>query len=524
MNIRDDVVVLGAGHNGLVCACYLAMSGLRVRILERRSVVGGACVTEEFYPGFRNSTASYTVGLLDSEVIQDLKLYQHGLRIVPRPVANLLPLPNGESLTIFNDLQDTATEFKRFSESDAAALPEFHAMVREVGDVVIRQMHRPPPNKGLGLRGWIQTLETTQEVKRLSAHRRRDLSNLFLSSIADLVESWFENPHIQAAVAFDAIVGNFTSMHSPGSAYGLLHHAIGEVSHQRGIWGHPIGGMGAITQAMLKQALDLGVSVETDTEVVEVCVENDIATGVVLADGTMRDAKAVVANLAPQQLYLNLIDRANLDEHFVKSIDTLRSESAVLRINVALSELPNFVCKPEDGIQDHLRSGIVIGPTLDYMEAAFLDARTRDWSLEPVIEMLIPSTVDDSLAPAGQHVASLFCQYFPYECDWDLHREEAADTVFATIDRYSPNFTSSVIARQVLTPLDLERKFGLPRGDIFHLSHIPSQLWVNRPVLGYAAYRGPIPRLYHCGAGSHPGGGVSGIPGKNAARQVLRDL
>lgn len=524
MSAPDDVVVLGGGHNGLVCACYLARAGLRIRILERRNVVGGACVTEEFYPGFRNSTASYTVGLLDSGVIRDLKLKQHGLRIVPRPIANFLPLPDGGHLTIFNNIRETVEEFKRFSESDAQALPEFQAMIREVGDAVIRQMHRPPPNKGVGIRGWIQVLETTREIKRLSTQHRRDLSNLFLSSISEFVQSWFESPHIQAAVAFDAIVGNYASLNSPGSAYGLLHHAIGEISSQRGIWGHPIGGMGAITQAMLKQALDLGVSVETNTEVVEVCVENGKATGAILADGTSREARAVVANLAPQQLYSKLIHRSNLDEDFVKRVENLRSESAVLRINVALSELPEFLCKPGQDVRTHHQCGIVIGPTLDYMETAYLDAQTGEWSREPVIEMLIPSTVDESLAPYGHHVASLFCQYFPYDRDWDKLRERAADTVFQTIDRYAPNFSNSVISRQIFTPLDLERTFGLPRGDIFHLSHVPSQLWVNRPVYGHAAYRGPVSQLYHCGAGSHPGGGVSGIPGKNAAQQVLRNL
>ncbi len=397
-------------------------------------------------------------------------------------------------------------------------------MVREIGDVVIPQMHRTPPYKGMGVQGWVQTLETTREVMKLSTQRRRELSKHFLSSIADLVGSWFENPHIQAAVAFDAVVGNFASLHSPGTAYGLLHHAIGEVASQRGVWGHPIGGMGAITQAMLKQAEDLGVSVETNADVVEVCIENGKATGAVIADGSLRSAKAIVANLAPQQLYLDLVDRSILDGDFVKSIENLKSESAVLRINVALSELPQFVCKPSDAIQDHHQSGIVIGPTLDYMESAYLDARTKDWSREPVIEMLIPSTVDDSLAPLGQHVATLFCQYFPYQRDWDIDRDDAADTVFKTIDQYAPNFSDAVVDRQILTPLDLERKFGLPRGDIFHLSHSPSQLWVNRPVFGHAAYRGPVSRLYHCGAGSHPGGGVSGIPGKNAAKQILRDL
>lgn len=524
MNALDDVVVLGGGHNGLVCACYLARAGLRVRILERRNVVGGACVTEEFYPGFRNSTASYTVGLLDSGVIRDLRLQEHGLRIVPRPIANFLPLPDGDHLTIYNNIQKTVEEFKRFSKSDAETLPQFQAMIREVGDVVIRQMHRPPPNKGAGIRGWIQVLETTREIKQLTTERRRDLSNLFLSSISDLVRSWFESPYIQAAVTFDAIVGNFASLSFPGSAYGLLHHAIGEISSQRGIWGHPIGGMGAITQAMLKQALELGVSVETNTEVVEVCVENGKASGAILADGSSREARAVVANLAPQQLYSKLIDRSNLDEDFTKSVENLRCESAVLRINVALSELPEFLGKSGQDIQLHHQCGIVIGPTLDYMETAYLDAQTGAWSREPVIEMLIPSTVDASLAPSGRHVASLFCQYFPYDRDWDKHREMAADTVFQTINQYAPNFTSSVIARQIFTPLDLERTFGLPRGDIFHVSHIPSQLWVNRPVFGYAAYRGPISHLYHCGAGSHPGGGVSGIPGKNAAQQILRDL
>lgn len=523
-SVQDDIVVLGAGHNGLVCACYLAMSGLKVRILERRNVVGGACVTEEFCPGFRNSTASYTVGLLDTEIIRDLKLFQHGLRIVPRPLANFFPLSDQECLSIYNNPKDTQQEFNRFSEKDATALPKFQEMVREIGDIVIPQMHRTPPNKGTGIRGWVQTLETARRVMRLSTQRSRDLTKLFLSSISDLVRSWFENPHIQAAVAFDAVVGNFASLRSSGTAYGLLHHAIGEVASQRGVWGHPIGGMGAITQAMLKQAESLGVSVETSAEVVEVCVENGKATGAVLADGSMRTAKAIVANLAPQQLYLDLVDRAILDGDFVQSIENLKSESAVLRINVALSELPQFVCKPSNVIQEHHQSGIVFGPTLDYMESAYLDARTKDWSREPVIEMLIPSTVDDSLAPPGQHVASLFCQYFPYERDWDKDRENAANTVFKTIDGYAPNFSGSVIDRQILTPLDLERKFGLPRGDIFHLSHSPSQLWVNRPIFGHAAYRGPVSRLYHCGAGSHPGGGVSGLPGKNAAKQILRDL
>lgn len=492
--------------------------------MERQDIVGGASVTEEFHPGFRNSTASYTVGLLDSEVIRDLKLESHGLQIVPRPVANVFPLFDGDMLTIYNDTHDTVEEFSRFSESDAKALPQFQAMVRSVGDVVIPQMHRPPPTKGIGFSEWIQTIETVRGIQKLPLHRRRDVSNIFLSSIASLVGKWFENPHIQGAIAFDAIVGNYSSLHAPGSAYGLLHHAIGEVASRRGTWGHPIGGMGAITQAMYRQALDLGIAIEVNREVVQVGIGNGKVAGVILDDGSVRDANAVVANVAPQHLYLDLIDKSDLEADFVESIENLKSESAVLRMNVALSELPQFTSKQSKDVLDRHQAGIVIGPTLDYMEKAYLDARTGDWSREPVIEMLIPSTIDDSLAPAGQHVASLFCQYFPYDRDWDECRDRVADHVFQVIDRHLPNFTNSVIARQILTPLDLERRFGLPRGDIFHLSHIPNQLWVNRPVLGHAAYRGPISNLYHCGAGAHPGGGVTGLPGKNAARQILRDF
>ncbi len=524
MSTQDHVLILGGGHNGLVCACYLAAAGLRVRILERRRIVGGAAVTEEFHPGFRNSTASYTVGLLDAEIVRDLKLHEHGLRIIPRPMANFLPLSERESLSIHNEDKDTAREFARFSPRDAEALPRFRAMIREVGDVVLRQMRRPPPNVGGGLRDWVHAALAAKDAKRLSMRRRRDLADLFLMPIADLLKSWFENPHVQAAFAFDALVGNHASLYAPGTAYGLLHHALGDVAGQKGVWGHAVGGMGAITQAMLAQARALGVAVETGAEVRQVIVEAGRARGAVLADGSVCRAQVIAANLAPKHLYLDLIDSDVLDADFRSRIERTRTESAVLRINVALAELPQFECKPGKGIQDHHRAGIIIGPTLEYMENAYLDARRGAWSKQPVIELLIPSTVDDTLAPAGKHVASLFCQHFPRQRDWAQCGEEAADTVFAAVDRVAPNFSRSVIARQVLTPADLERRFGLPGGDIFHGAHTLNQLWSNRPVMGYAAYRGPIPGLYHCGAGAHPGGGVSGIPGRNAAREILRDL
>ncbi len=524
MNAQDDVLILGGGHNGLVCACYLAAAGKRVRILERRSIVGGAAVTEEFHPGFRNSIASYTVGLLDPQIIRDLKLLDHGLRITPRPMANFLPLSEHESLSIHNDEARTAQEFARFSPHDAEALPRFLAMIREVGAVVIQQMRRSPPNVGGGLRDWINAALAAKDVKQLSMRRRRHLADLFLMPIADLLKGWFENKHIQAAFAFDAVVGNHASLYAPGTAYGLLHHATSEVSGQHGAWGHAEGGMGAITQAMLARARDLDVHVETKAEVTEVIVKAGRASGAVLADGSGRRAKVIAASLAPKLLYLDLIDSSVLDTEFRSRIERTRTESAVLRMNVALSELPDFSCKPGAGIQDHHGAGIVIGPTLNYLENAYLDARRGAWSEHPVIELLIPSTVDETLAPEGKHVASLFCQHFPRRRDWEQCRDEAADTVFAAVDRFAPNFSRSVIARQILTPADLEQRFRLPGGDIFHGAHTLGQLWSNRPVMGYAAYRGPIAGLYHCGAGAHPGGGVSGMPGRNAAREILRDL
>ena len=520
----SDVIVVGGGHNGLVCACYLAEAGVRVRILERRAIVGGAAVTEEFHPGYRNSSASYTVGLLSPAVIRDLHLKSHGVRFVPRSQANFLPLSDHESLSIFNDDAQTAREFARFSSDDAQALGGFRAMVREIGDVVRRQMDRTPPNIGGGIGDLLNAGLAVMDAKGLTMPRRRDLADLFLKSVGDLLDARFENEHVKAALAFDAVVGNFASPYATGTAYGLLHHALGEVDGVRGTWGHAIGGMGAITQAMLAEARALGVEIETEAEVREVIVEHGRAVGIVLADGRTLRADRVAANVAPKSLYLDLVEDTHLDDEFLRRVRAIRAESATLRINVALGELPDFTCRPGIEPQDHHRSGIVIGPTMDYLEHAYLDARSGAWSSAPVIEMLIPSTVDDSLAPPGRHVASLFCQHFPRDREWDTHREAAADTVFAAIDRFAPNFSDTVIAREVLTPADLEERFGLPGGDIFHGAMTLDQLWVNRPLMGHAAYRGPIKGLYHCGAGAHPGGGVTGLPGRNAAREVLRDL
>ena len=522
-----DALIIGGGHNGLVCACYLAAAGLKVRVLERRSVVGGAAVTEEFFPGFRNSTASYTVSLLSPQVIRDLRLREHGLTILERPISNFLPLPDGRYLKIGPALAATQAAVAEFSPRDAGRLPRYYAMLERVADVMRAMAVETPPNAGGGVRDALTALVAGNRLRRLDMEARRDVLDLFTKSAGQILDAWFESDALKAAFGFDAIVGNFASPYTPGSAYVLLHHVFGEVNGRKGVWGHAVGGMGAITQAMAAEALARGVAITTDSEVVRVDVRNGAAHAVELADGSVIEARCVVSNLNPRLLYLKLIDENELAADFVARMRNYRCGSATFRMNVALSALPDFTALPGRGVQAHHQSGIIMAPSLAFMERAYFDARTTGWSRAPVVELLIPSTVDTTLAPPGRHVGSLFCQHFSYELPdgrhWDDCREEAADLVIETVNRYAPNFKASVLGRKVLSPLDLERDFGLVGGDIFHGALSLDQLYSARPLLGYAAYRGPLARLYMCGAGTHPGGGVSGVPGMNAAREIARD-
>ncbi len=528
MGARDfDVVLIGGGHNGLVCACYLAAAGLKVVVFERRGVLGGAAVTEEFHPGFRNSVASYTVSLLHPKVIRELRLAEHGLRILERPMANFLPLPDGDFLRVGGGLEATQSEFRRFSRRDADRLPAYNEMLESVADLLRALLLETPPRFGQGgITDVLRTLKLGRHLRRLSMKQRRDVLALFTKSAAEVLEGWFEAEPVRAAFAFDGIVGNFASPCSPGTAYVLLHHVMGEVNGKRGNWGHAVGGMGSITRAMASEAERLGVECLTSSPVSKVVVEGGAAAGVELADGMRVGARAVVANVNPKLLYLEMMRAEDLDPEFLDRIRGWRCGSASLRMNVALSELPRFDCLPAPG--PHHGAGIVIAPSVDYMERAYFDARLHGWSEHPVIELLIPSTVDGSLAPEGAHVASLFCQHFnpklpDYE-SWDRVREAVADHVIETVNRYAPNFKASILGRMTLTPLDLEREFGLVGGDIFHGALGLDQLYSARPVLGYGDYRAPCRGLYLCGSGTHPGGGVTGIPGHNAAREILRDL
>ena len=526
--VACDVLIVGGGHNGLTCACYLAAAGLKVRVIERRSVVGGAAVTEEFHPGFRNSTASYTVSLLNPQVIRDLRLAEHGLRILERPIANFLPLSDTDYLKVGGSLAATQAEVARFSPADAARLPAYYAMLERVAGVLRELSLETPPNVGGGIGDFLSAIRTARRFKKLDMAARRDVLDLFTKSAGDLLDFWFESAPIKAALGFDAIVGNFASPYAPGTAYVLLHHVFGEVNGKRGVWGHAVGGMGAITQAMAAEARARGVHIDTGAEVVNVCVDSRGAQGVQLKDGRVIEARCVAANVNPKLLYLQLIDAPALDIDFRRRIQAWKCGSATFRMNVALNELPDFNCLPGSDVALHHQSGIIMAPSLAYMEQAYFDARTYGCSRAPVVELLIPSTVDDSLAPAGKHVASLFCQHFspdlPNGLSWDEIREQAADHVIDTVTRYAPNFKDAVIARKILSPLDLEREFGLTGGDIFHGALTLDQLWSARPVLGHGDYRSPVNRLYLCGSGTHPGGGVTGLPGRNAAREIIRDF
>jgi phytoene dehydrogenase-like protein len=526
---QSDVIIVGGGHNGLVCAFYLARAGLTVTVLERRGVVGGAAVTEEFHPGFRNSVASYTVSLLNPKVIADMDLAGQGLRIVHRRVSNFLPLNERDYLIVGEGR--TEAEVAKFSARDAATLGAYNARLETIADILRDLVLMTPPNVEMGgglaaLGELLKGVGLGRTLAKLDVTARRDLLALFAQSAGDWLDGWFESDPIKAAFGFDGVVGTYASPYAPGTAYVLLHHVFGEVNGRKGVWGHAIGGMGAITQAMAGAAAAKGADIRTGVAVAELLVKDGRVTGVVTEGGQRFEARTVISNLNPKLLFQRLVDPAHLSADFRERIERYRCGSGTLRMNVALAELPRFTCLPEPG--DHLTGGVIIAPTLAYMERAYADARASGWSREPIVELLIPSTLDDSLAPPGRHVASLFCQHVAPELSggrsWDDHREEVADLMIDTVERHAPGFRASILGRQVLTPLDLERTFGLVGGDIMHGALSLDQLFSARPVLGHGHYRGPIKGLYLCGAGTHPGGGVTGAPGHNAAREVLRDL
>jgi phytoene dehydrogenase-like protein len=523
-----DAILIGGGHNGLTCAFYLARAGYHVCVLERRAVVGGAAVTEEFHPGFRNSVASYSVSLLNPKIIREMDLARHGLKVVLRTISYFLPLDDGRYLIVDRDKERTARELIRFSTRDVANYAAYNARLDSIVDLLRSVLMETPPNAGGGLRDLLGALTIGNRVRHLGIEGQRDLVDFFTKSAGDILDYWFETDPLKGMLGFDAITGAYASPYTPGTAYVLLHHVFGEVNGIRGAWGHAIGGMGAITQAMARACAEAGVDIRTDSPVREVVLDRGRASGVVLEDGTAIYGRAVVSNINPKLLYGGLIPDGALPADFMERIRKFKCGSGTFRMNVALSELPNFAARPSEGVMDHHGGSMLIAPSLQYLDEAHTDARRTGWAKRPVIEMHIQSVLDDSLAPKGQHVASLFCQHvapeLPDGSSWDDRREEVADVVIDTMTHHAPNFRSSVLGRMILSPLDMERKLALVGGDIFHGQLSLDQLYSARPVLGHGDYRGPLKGLYMCGSSTHPGGGVTGLPGHNAAREIVRDF
>jgi len=523
---KYDALIIGGGHNGLVCAFYLARAGLKVRVLERRHIVGGAAVTEEFHPGFRNSTASYTVSLLRPKVIADMRLHERGWKIIERTISNFFPHEDGY-LKLGGGQARAQAEFARFSQKDADTFPLYEEALERVAEVLRDMALKTPPNAGGGIRDLLAAAAQGRRLAKLDIEAQRDVMDLFVKSARDFLNQWYENPYIQAAFGFDAVVGNYASPDNPGSAYVLLHHVFGEIHGKKGMWGHSVGGMGAITQYMAEAAVEAGAEISLDSPVAKVLVDGKRVAGVKLEGGEEIAADIVAANVGPALLYRQLVERSDMTPEFAKRMDNFKAGSGTFRMNVALSELPDFSVLPGKEKAEHHTAGIIIAPTLDYMDRAFVTAKEKGWSDEPIVEMKLPTSVDDTLAPGGQHIASLFCQQFapvlPNGRSWDDDKDKAADAIIDEVTKHAPNFRKSILGVQIHSPLDLERKFGLIGGDIMHGHMSLDQLWAARPLLGHGNYRGPIKGLYMCGAGTHPGGGVTGAPGHNAAHEILRD-
>jgi phytoene dehydrogenase-like protein len=525
MSASLDAIIVGAGHNGLVTACYLARAGWKVLMLERRSLVGGACVTEEVFPGFKVSTAAYVNSLFRKEIIRDLKLDSYGFKVLERSPSSFSPFPDGRSLLLGPDAELTRREIAKFSEKDAKAYPEYEKMLERVAAVVEPTLDKIPPNVVRpGLADLWHGFQLGRSMQGLGTGMGEALE-ILAGPARPILDRWFESEQLKATLATDAIIGAMASPSMPGTAYVLFHHVMGETNGKRGVWGYVQGGMGGLTQALAKAARDLGVDIRCNADVKQIIVTDDRVRGVVLANGTEYFARVVASNADANITFHKLLDPSLLPRDFAAAIERISYDSASLKINVALAELPDFKALPGVKAGPQHRGTIHICPDQDYIERAFDDAKYGVPSKNPILECTIPSVVDPSVAPPGRHLMSMFIQYAPYKlrgATWDELRESFADRCFDVLNDYAPNFKKSVLARQVLTPLDLERTFNLTGGNIFQGAMPLHQLFAFRPVPGFADYRTPIPGLYLCGAAAHPGGGVMGAAGANAARSILK--
>lgn len=535
---RYDSIIIGGGHNGLVAAAYLAKAGKSVCVLERRAVLGGACTTEELWPGYKVSTAAYVVSLLLPQVIEQLRLKDYGLKILPRSPSSFTPLPDGRSLLMGPEPGLNQREIAKFSQRDAEAFPRYEALLERVAAAIEPALMETAPDPVPLPKSW----RTIGVGKRLRDARKlwhmakamgalgRDVPaaiELLTGAARPILERWFESDVLRATLATDAIIGSAGSISEAGSAYVLLHHVMGEAGGARGVWGFVQGGMGALSNAIAAAGEGLGVEIRRETPVARILVSDGEVHGVELEDGTQLMAQTVASSLDPHLTFERLIEPGKLPEDFREAVAQIDYASSSAKINLALSEPPRFTSVPGDGVGPHHHGTIHIGPSIEYLERAYDDAKYGRPSEHPILEMTMPTSVDTTIAPEGHHIVSMFVQYAPYqlrEGNWDDIKESFGDRCIEELSQYAPNVPGAILHRQVLSPLDLERTFGLTGGNIFQGAMTMRQLYALRPVVGWADHRTPIQRLYLCGAASHPGGGVMGACGRNAASEMLRDM
>jgi phytoene dehydrogenase-like protein len=524
MGSKYDAIIIGGGHNGLVSAAYLARAGKKVVVLERRHVLGGAAVTEEIFPGFKFSVCSYVVSLLRPEIIRELELPRHGLEILPLD-GTFTPMPSGDYLWRVNDHAKTRREIARHSRVDAEAYEEYGKSMAEMARFVkpILSMTPPDPTR-LAPEGLKKLLFLGRRFQALPYQDKYNQLQLMTMSAVDFLDQWFETDVLKATMSASGIIGTFLGVRSPGTAYVLLHHYMGEIDGAFRSWGFARGGTGAISNAIADAAREAGVELRTGSSIARILVKNGKATGVALENGDEFRAGVVCSSVDPHVTFLKLIEPRILAEDFLEDVRRYKFRGSSGKVNLALDALPDFKCLPGPG--EHLRGATSISPSVEYMERAYDEAKYGDFSSRPYIDMVIPSLTDPSVAPPGKHILSCFVQYAPYrlrEGTWDEKREAFGDTVVDTVAEYAPNLKNIIIGRQVVTPLDLEREWGLTEGNIFQGELSLEQLFFLRPVPGWAQYRTPIRNLYMCGSATHPGGGIMGAPGRLAAMEILKD-